>query len=454
LTADTALIQVSDAPRVSLPSMMGRIIVLAAPLAISACILSGLNLGMLTILARHGDTEAIYLMSLMQPAFFIIIAMMEGLAITNQVFSARCKNEPSAGAVLKSSRALSLVGLLLIGAIALIAYCVSQMLLLPSQSLALILSYLPIAALSMAAFLVFEIHHSALRGSGHALLAIGPFALAAILSLLVTYVLLDRYQIGFTAVLIGNFAGPLIMLPIVLALVRRIARKDEEMTQGMPEARRIWPLLSTVGFPVFFSILIASASAAFVFPIIDRFGEDEVSAFLVVLRLRVAFTIPAVAAGSAIAILVNQSPNNQTGLSGDRYLAAGIPLVFTVYAVATIVILLAKTTAIGLIVPENASTLNLWSNNLLWLLLPTFFLMPCVVCIQIILEQIGDGPKVLVFTIVAEIATISAIIFSTENSKSIETISHVLTVSSALLFAAYIARLVYVLHHWEKNHAI
>ncbi|WP_113423218.1 hypothetical protein [Rhizobium sp. SYY.PMSO] len=454
MTADAVLVQVSDAQRVSLASMMGQIIALAAPLAISACILSGLNLGMVTILARHGDTEAIYLMSLMQPAFFIIIAMMEGLAISNQVFSARCKNMPSAGAVLKSSRTLCLVGLLLIGAIALIAYCASQMLPLQSQSLALILSYLPMAALSMAAFLVFEIHHSALRGSGHALLAIGPFALAAILSLLVTYVLLDRYQIGFTAVLIGNFAGPLILLPIVVMLVRRIAMKDADITEAMPEARRIWPLLSTVGFPVFFSILVASASAAFVFPVIDRFGADEVSAFLVVLRLRVAFTIPAVAAGSAIAILVNQSLNTRSGLSGDRYLAAGIPLVFAVYGVATVAILFAKTMAIGLIVPENATTLNMWSNNLLWLLLPTFFLMPCVVCIQIILEQIGDGPKVLVFTIVAEAATIGAIIFSAENSKSIESISHVLTVSSALLFAAYVARLVHVLHRWEKNHAL
>lgn len=454
MTADTTLIQISDAERVSLPSLMVRIVALAAPLAISACILSGLNLGMLTILGRHGDTEAIYLMSLMQPAFFIIIAIMEGLAITNQVFSARCMNAPSGGAVLKSSRALSVVGLLLIGTIALIAYCASQTLSLQSQSLALILSYLPIAALSMAAFLVFEVHHSALRGSGNALLAIGPFALAAILSLLVTYVLLYRYQIGFTAVLIGNFTGPLIMLPIVFALVRRIARKDKEMTESVPEARRIWPLLSTVGLPVFFSILAASASAAFVFPIIDRFGENEVSAFLVVLRLRVAFTIPAVAAGSAIAILVNQSPNNQTGLSGDRYLAAGIPFVFTVYAVATIIIMLVKTTAIGLIVPEDAATLNLWSNNLLWLLLPTFFLMPCVVCIQIILEQIGDGLKVLVFTIIAEIATIAAVMLSVENGKSIEAISHVLTVSSAFIFASYIARLVYVLRHWEKNHAV
>ncbi|SCW88854.1 Na+-driven multidrug efflux pump [Rhizobium mongolense subsp. loessense] len=454
MSSDAALIQTVKAQQDSIPTLMGRIIALAAPLAISACILSGLNLGMLTILARHGDTQAIYLMSLMQPAFFIVIAMMEGLAITNQVFSARCKKTPASGAVLRSSRVLSLVGLGLICAIALLAYWASQILSPQSQSLGLILSYLPIAALSMAAFLVFEIHHSALRGSGHALLAIVPFAFAAILSLLVAYVLLDRYSMGFTAVMIGNFVGPLAFLPIVYALVRKIAHKDTETPENLPEAKKVWPLLSTVGFPVFFSILVASASAAFLFPIIDRFGETEVSAFLVVLRLRVAFTIPAVAAGSAIAILVNQSLNNQTGVSGDRYLAVGIPLVFTLYAMATCFILFARAVAIGLIVPESAATLNMWSNNVLWLLLPTFFLLPCVVCIQIILEQIGDGPKVLVFTIIAEAATICAIIFSAENSKSLGYICHVLTISSALLFASYVARLVHVMQRWEKTHVV
>lgn len=454
MTANSAIMEVDQGQSVGLVSVMTRIITLAAPLAISACVLSGLNLGMVTVLARHGDTQALHLMSLMQPAFFFIIATMEGLSITNQVFSARCKNTSTAGTVVQSSRALSLVGVLLLAVIAALAYFASRMLSLQSESLKLILTYLPMATLSMAAFLVFEIHHSALRGGGRALFAIVPFATAALLSLIVTYVLLDQYQMGFAAVLVGYFAGPLMLLPIVVVLVRRLPMKEADVTATLRDIRSVWPLLWTVGFPVFFSIVVASASAAFVFPVIDRLGADEVSAFLVVLRLRVAFTIPAVAAGSAIAILINQSMCAKTHLSGTQYLAVGVPLVFAVYAVGTVAVLLLKTTAIGLIVPESATDLNIWSNNLIWLLLPTFFLMPCVVCIQIILEQIGDGTKVLVFTMLAEAATIYAIVLSAQSNETIGSVSHILTVSSALTFAVYVARIVYVLHLWEKNHAL
>ncbi len=434
--------------------IIGQIGALAAPLALGACVLSALNLGTLALLSRFDQSGALHMMSLLQPAFFLVIALMEGLSVTNQVFAARTKQALPKGSLRKSSRILAIAGLLLLCVVAALAYGGVRYLGDRAGTWQPTLAELPLAVLSMAAFVVFEMYHGAVRGRGRVLLGLVPFAMAAAISLAAIYFLLTRYQMGFDAVLLGNLAGPMVMLPLVMYLVHREAQGGESLAPPQLYGR-LRGLLTNVGGPVFFSILVASASAAVLFPVLDRFGKEEVSAFLVVIRLRLAFMIPAVAAGSAIAILANQSLDEDSRHGQSvRTLTVGLVFVFVLYLIATLAMALVPGSVVNAIVPQQTAELNDQSTRLLFILLPTFFLLPCVVCMQIILEQIGDGLKVLLMTIVAELGTIGAVLFVLQNQPSIEHICYILIASATLVFAVFLARVCILSSKWEKERAV
>jgi Na+-driven multidrug efflux pump len=453
MSTEAPSLHVADAGSVSRFVVVGRIVSQAVPLAVAACILSALNLGMLAVLSRHGDLDAIYLMSLMQPAFFFVIAVMEGLAVTNQVFSARSKHAWSKRNILISSRSLSVLGIVAIVAVSGLSWGLSKGVATESRSYALIASYLPLALLSMTAFLVFEIYHGALRGRGRALLGLVPFAFAAGLSILCTWVLLREYELGFEAVLIGNFVGPFLMLPLVILLLHREAGTGESMAPADFRSK-IHKLIKTVGLPVFSSVIVASIGAAVLFPVLDRFGEDDTSAFLVIVRLRVAFMFPAIAAGSAIAILINQSGRVDDSISGRRYLATGIPLFLCVYALATATLYFNQSIVIGAIVPEQAAPLNIASQEMLYLLLPTFFLIPCSVLVQIILEQVGDGIKVFLLSAAIELLTVFAVIFAVAQDMPLVTICLILSASASFGFICFLLRIYFISKTWESPDAV
>ncbi|QDG94524.1 hypothetical protein NIBR502774_18485 (plasmid) [Rhizobium sp. NIBRBAC000502774] len=453
MSAEAPSLPVVDSNPVSTLAVIGRILSQAAPLAIAACILSALNLGMLAVLSRHGDLEAIYLTSLMQPAFFFVIAVMEGLAITNQVFAAKSKHAWPKRSILTSSRILSGFGIAVISTIALLSWILSKTVATETRTYALIGAYLPLTLLSMTAFVAFEVHHGALRGRGRALLGLVPFGLAAGLSILCTWVLLRSLELGFEAVLIGNFVGPFLMLPVVVVLLHREARNGEFMTAG-DFSKRIRQLLKTVGMPVFSSVIVASIGAAVLFPVLDGFGEDDISAFLVIVRLRAAFMIPAIAAGSAIAILINQTGRGLGSISARRYLATGMPMFIGFYALATAALYFNQSIAISAIVPERAEALNSASQELLFLLLPTFFLIPCSVLVQIILEQVGDGIKVFLLSSIIEVLTVCAVIFAVVQDKPLVFICLILTVSASLAFILLVLRICLISRTWESPDAV
>nr|WP_145994355.1 hypothetical protein [Mesorhizobium loti] len=434
--------------------IVGQIVALAAPLALGACVLSVLNLGTLALLSRYDQSGALHMMSVLQPAFFLVIALMEGLSVTNQVFAARTKQSLPKGSLWNSSRVFAITGLLLLCCLAAAGYGVQRVLGERAGTWLPTLIELPLAVLSMAAFVIFEVYHGALRGRGRVLLGLLPFAAAAVISLGTTYFLLTRHQLGFDAVLLGNLVGPLVMLPLVVFLVHREARGGE--TLPVPQLYgKLRGLLANVGGPVFFSILIASASAAVLFPVLDRFGKDEVSAFLIVIRLRIAFMIPAVAAGSAIAILANQSLDEHSNHGQSvRPLTVGLLFVIALYLLATLIMALIPGVAVDAIVPQQTAELNDRSIRLLLLLLPTFFLLPCAICMQIILEQVGDGLKVLLLTILVELSTIAAVLFVVQDQRSIEHICYILIASSAAMFIAFLVRLRMLSRRWEVERVV
>ncbi|MCG7622248.1 hypothetical protein [Epibacterium sp. Ofav1-8] len=447
-TADALL----DAARPTVWQTLSRILLLAIPFAVGAAATSTLNLGKVALLARVPDTGALNTLSLLQPSFILALAIMEGLAITAQVFSARSRhNWPRRGtqrAVLRLCRN----GVILFVIVAAVGYAAAETLPVQDPEIRLILAHFPLFMLSLVPFVVFDIFYGAMRGQGKVLLGLVPFVGLVAIDLTTTYVLVSQYGWGFEAVLIGNLVGPILMLPVIALLLRRELRDGEDSPEE-PFRIRIRQLQIGVGIPVFSSIVVGFVSASVVFPILSKIGEDSASAFFVVLRYRIAFMIPAIAIGSAIAILVNQLAEQGQTAQRLRYLIIGVPFMLCLYAIVT-ALLPQWTGALDLLVPEQAEALRAATNQMFTELLITFFLISGSAMLQVILEQLGRGVQVLVITFLIEAGTCAAVLWAMMQGAGMGLILDVLIAAAAGSFGLFAVQFLLLLRSLGRAHAV
>lgn len=441
--------------RASALAILGQILAMAVPLALGAMVTSGLNLGKIAILARSAHPEALELLSLLQPVFLLVLAMMECFAITNQVFSARSKRNWPRRGILKSSRYLSGLAVLCILVLAAIAYAVSRLVHFDNRMIEQTLSHAPVFLLSLSGFVVFDIYYGALRGQGRLLRSLLPFLGLALIDLAVTYGLISQFGWGFEAILAGNLAGPLVMLPIVILLVRIEAGSGPEVATQQISAR-LRPLLIVVGLPIAASILIGSISAAVIFPVLAQFGADYASAFLVVLRFRIAFMIPAIAVGSVIAILVNQAAEDGDASMRLRYLVIGIPVVLLIYAAATALLPYWCGSVLDALVSQKANALALHqaTDFVMAQLQITFFLIAAATMLQVMLEQLGRATHVLVITIAAEIITSGGVMYAAQAGYDLTMILRLLCVVAAVTFGLLLVQLVLLIRQVRRGYVV
>lgn len=431
---------------------LGHILILAIPFALGAAVTSVLNLGKIALLSRVADTGALTALSLLQPAFVLILAVMEGLAITNQVFSARSRKAWPRRGVLRASRRLSVVGLIVLTGIAALSYLARY--LIPADAVGLMqtVELLPGFVLSLTLFTVFDIYFGAMRGQGKILLGLLPFAGLVAIDLAVTYLLVADYGLGFEAVLLGNLAGAGAMLPVIIWLLHREV-KDGAESPDEPFRIRLRQLQIGVGLPVFSSLVVGFVSAAVAFPLLARLGQDVVAAFFVVLRYRIAFMIPAIAIGSAIAILVNQAAEEGEGRTRLRYLVIGVPVMLLLYVGATLA-LPHWSFMLDLLVPAEASALRGATQGMLELLLVTFFLVAGGAMLQVILEQLGRGGQVLAITVLTEFGTCAALVWVTTEGATVGRISQVLIGFAALSFGLLTLQFLLLLRKMRSADAV
>lgn len=437
----------SDAPSLSAPlpyaqkppaalATIGRVLAMSLPLMIGAVITSALNLGKIAILARSGHAEALGTLSLLQPAFILALAVMEGLAITNQVFSARSKfNWPRRG-IVRSSRYLALLGVALLGTVALAAFALDRWVSFSDAAVRETLHHLPLYLLSLLSFVVFDVYYGALRGQGKLLHSLLPFAGLAAIDIAVTSVLVLKYGWGFDAVLVGNLAGPLAMLPILVWLLHRVAGNGVEVPAGAVRAR-LAQLLVVVGGPLAASILAGSVSAALIFPALADLGRENAAGFMVVMRFRILFMIPAIAFGSVIAILMNQEAESDTPTQRLRYLIVGVPVLLAAYVGLTWALPYFAQPVLDLLLSQRSdgAQLRTATASILGALQVTFFLVAGAAMLQVILEQLERAPQVLLITLLTEAATVAAVFYALRNGGDLADVLQILRVVAAVSFA-------------------
>jgi len=451
-TADSTVITARD-PLPNAMQTLSRILVLAIPFAFGALITSALNLGKVALLARAPDTGALHILSLQQPSFILALAMMEALAITAQVFSARSRNNWPRRGTLRAVHRLSLTGIMLFGTVAAAGYAVAQTVPVSDPEISTILTYFPLFILSLVLYVVFDIYYGALRGQGKVMLGLLPFIGLVAIDLGATYLLVAEFGWGFEAVLVGNLAGPALMLPIIAWLLRREMRGGAEDSPDAPFRIRMRQLQIGVGIPVFSSIMVGFISAAVVFPLLAKYGEENASAFFVLLRYRIAFMIPAIAIGSAIAILVNQMAEEGQGRQRLRYLCIGVPTMLFGYGVATF-FLPQWSAPLDLLVPSQSADLRAATDAMFAKLLITFFLVSAAVMLQVILEQLGRGVHVLVIIFLVESATCAGVVWAATQGAGMTLILDILIGAAALSLALFAVQFLILLRKTGSEHAL
>ena len=440
-TANTTADALLDAPRPSVWHTLSRILLLALPFAVGAAATSTLNLGKVALLARVPDTGALATLSLLQPSFILALAIMEGLAITAQVFSARSRHNWPRRGTQRAVYRLCRNGVLLFAVVAALGYAAAQILTVEDAELRVILDHFPLFMLSLVPFVVFDIFYGAMRGQGKVLLGLLPFMGLVALDLSTTYVLVSSYGWGFEAVLVGNLVGPVLML-----------RSGDDSPEE-PFRIRMRQLQIGVGIPVFSSIVVGFVSASVVFPILAKIGEDSASAFFVVLRYRIAFMIPAIAIGSAIAILVNQLAEEGQTAQRLRYLVIGVPFMLSLYAAVT-ALLPQWGGALDLLVPAQAEALRQATDEMFAALLVTFFLVSGSAMLQVILEQLGRGVQVLVITFLIEAGTCAGVVWAMMQGAEMGLILDILIAAPALSFGLFAVQFLLLLRKLGRVDAV
>lgn len=420
------------------PGTIGRVVRLALPLMVGAVAAAGLHIAKVGLLTHQGDDAAVYTLSMVQPAFILMLAFLESLAIANQVFSSKSVANWPRGDVARATRAFSVLGLVLV-ALLTAGFLGADALVDADRPVAIeALPQMGWFVASLSPYMLFELRNAALRGQGRTLLALAPFGVLIAADLGATWISVTRFDLGFEAVLIGNVVGPLVALPLVSIL---LARTVGGAPRGDTPAFRKHIIGMAIGVagPVFLTMIAGSASAAVIFPALAMLGSEPASAFLLVVRMRILFMIPAIATGSAIAILVNQMPERGHAAEKRRVLLGGVGWVLATYAVATLALWWEREAIVGLLAPPENAALHAATVEMTTLLIATFFLIAAYTMIQVILEHLGHGMKALAATATAEAATIGLCIHALRGGHGIEGITFAMTVVAGfamLLFAA------------------
>jgi Na+-driven multidrug efflux pump len=415
--------------------MLRRVWGIAWPITIGGFVALGLQSGQIWILGHGFDNKPLYLLSVLQPYYFLFIAFLDAFAVTNQVFSARAKAPSSGKDVMKSTLTLSVAGVSVTLLLAAASVAVVHMLgaTLTSESLSAART-LPSYMASLAPFMMFEMCLAGLRGQGRSLGGLIWQGLLAILNLAITYYFFFSKEWGFKAVVLANSVAPLVLIPFVFLTLRRFLGHDDSHLHTHIRAQ-LTSLLVTVGVPMFFTMLAVFASSVVIFPVLASRAGAYAAAFLIVLKLRTIFIVPAVGVGTAIAIVINQGLERTKTEQQSGLLARGMGAIAIGYLVLTLLILCFRRGAVNLMAGETS--VRAAGHQLMIVLLPTFLLIPLVAAMQTILEQLGRGKRVLLFTLAIEILTAGTVSIGNRIYSKVGFVPYVLVGSSVLYLLVF-----------------
>lgn len=412
---------------------------LSWPIMLGAMIMALLHTGQAGLLGHIADRQPLFLLSMLQPWYLLFFAFLEAVAITGQVFSAKSATRWPKGGVKIAVVVLSLLGALLLGGL-LGGLHLGETLLTTGYGLIdpAVMAVLPKYLLTLAPFIVFEILNGALRGQGRSFPGFAVLAIAVAINLGLGWYLLTAKGMGIEALFLANLVSGG-AATVLLAVVFLVQMRGAGRAPLVPSIIRIATLLGVVGLPVFFSMLVSFVSSSVMFEKMGSFGADQATSFLLAVRMRFFLLIPATALATALAVLVNQAESEAPAVRTAR-LGQGVTVMVLLYIGLVSGLYVAHRPLIDLLVA--APEIQQSASAMVRFLLPSYVLVAFVVFSHVILENLGRGIRVFVWTVILESGTVFALLKYGQDTNLLLTILAGSAVVYALIFAAEYALLV------------
>ncbi|WP_312034221.1 MATE family efflux transporter [Actinoplanes sp. TBRC 11911] len=350
-----------------------------------------LPMATLILMGRMG-AEALYVRSLFTPLAFLFLALHTGLGVTTQVAAAVARGQGRldqvAGRVTSIVRVGLPAALVLAGVLAVLAPTLAHLLSAQPSARDDFVEFVRWTGLAYVCVLGPTVCVSALRGGGR------PWAAGAVIAGVATI------QIGLTAIGVAVHAG-ILVVPAAIA-----AANVAGTVAGVVLLRRFgaWPpgtslawrpavvgSLLSIGAPVAGSLLILFVSNLGLTWVVSAFGPDVVTGFATAATVQSVVVVPAIALGSATAILMNEHRGAGRGDRLPGVLDAGLRISAIFYLVTTTLVVFA--TAHGptmRAVTGNAAAAS-EARHYLAVVGPTYLCMGLALVALTIMEQLGAG---------------------------------------------------------------
>ena len=366
-----------------------RVLALAVPIMLAALTGVLVQFAVVALLGRVSD-QALYVRSLYLPVAFLMLALQEGLDVSAQVAVAISKGRADRDGIAPLAGSFLLLGLGLSGLACLV-------LTLAAPTLAGLLSA---GAADRALFVAF-VRWSALAG----LAAVGPTVLAATLrgwgkaaAAATVSISTAVTQVGMVALLgfgtgLGVFSVPLAVVvgAVVGMVVGGLSWRHHELPMidlrtWRPAAART---LIGVGGPVATSYLLLFGSNLGLLWVLGPFGTAVVSGFSGAYTVQTVMIVPAIALGSATAIVMNQMRGQGRNTLLPTVFRAGIELALAGYVGVAAVSWLGRGALAAAV--TRSPVIADQVQRYLGIVLPTMMLMGLVLVAVTVLEQLGAG---------------------------------------------------------------
>ncbi len=366
-----------------------RIRRLAIPIMLAALTGVGVQFATMALLGRISD-QALYVRSLYLPVAFLIIALQEALDVATQVSVAITRGRGDISGTGPLAASFLRLGYLMMGAacvlIAALAPALARLLSASPADNAVFVSFVRWSALASLASVAPIVLAAVLRGWGKASSAAAVTMTNATVQVGGVALLGFGTGLGVYSVPWAILGGALAGLALGLIGWRRHGLPRVPLLAWRREAAI---RLGVVGGPVAVSYLLLFGSNLGLLWILGPFGPLVVSGFAAAYTVQTVTIVPAIALGSATAIVMNQLRGQGHGQLLPSVFRSGLRLALWTYLPAAAVVWLAR----GLLadIATRSPLIAAQTERYLTVVGPTLALMGLVLVAVTVLEQLGAG---------------------------------------------------------------
>ncbi|MEC5425426.1 MATE family efflux transporter [Virgibacillus sp. C22-A2] len=375
------------------------IIKVTLPMILASLVTQIVQLTNIAFMGNVGDDEA-YLRSLYIPFAFLIIALTEGIQISNQVSIARLKGEGKDEDIRLNINSFIILGigisLIVLLLVVLFAPMIISYFQIPNHLEKRFMHFIYLMFLSSIFSVFFMVLTSSLRGIGKVNLSTLLVIFYALVNVGAVYYCSFVVKLGLLSIFYGNMLSTLILIVVTLMFLIRnkllvFNRKYFKFY------RKSIHYLKEVGIPISLSYIVIFVSSFFFNLIIKPFGPEAIAGFGVAYYIQTFSLVPSIAIGTALGIIMNHNIG-----AGKQYyprvyntFKTGSIYTFLFYLVISTILVFFREEIVSLMIKNESSIRE--AVLYLFIVAPSHLFMGLSLMTITILEQINKGVIAVLF---------------------------------------------------------